>query len=72
MALVTAEDPQYVSQKNAATISVTLMMPTSHLVSEYEREVCLFAPDSILAEIVRLRLATLRLRREIYQSLTLN
>ena len=49
--------------------NVMTMTKTSHLVSEYEREVCLFAPDSILAAIVRLRLATLRLERQIFKSL---
>ena len=40
------------------------MKPHS-IVSEQEREMCLFAPKSMTAEIVRLRLALLKLRREV-------
>lgn len=39
------------------------------IVSEQEREMCLFAPKSMTAEIVRLRIALLKLRREVERDL---
>lgn len=40
------------------------MKPQS-IVTEQEREVCRLAPNSLTAELVRLRLAMLHFRREI-------
>lgn len=41
----------------------------SLLVSQEERELCRLCPDSIGAQIVQYRLATLRLRRQILRDI---
>ena len=44
-------------------------MKTHPIVTEQEREMCLFAPKSMTAEIVRLRLALLKFRRVVDREL---
>lgn len=43
------------------------MKKFNHIVSEEERELCRLCPEAIGAEAVRLRLAVLHLKREIYR-----
>ena len=45
------------------------MKKFSHLVSELERNSCREVPDTFCAEMVQLRLASLRLRREILRQI---
>ncbi|WP_289862889.1 hypothetical protein [uncultured Duncaniella sp.] len=45
------------------------MKKFNHLVSEWEREACREAHGSLCAEMVRVRLEFLRLRREILKSI---